>query len=54
MTSQTGKPTIAIKLLRDIWKSKDNQTIKLRQGIIQNHSKSKAGRLVLGLFLCFK
>ena len=31
MTSQPGKQTIAIYILQNIWRSKDNQTMKFGQ-----------------------
>ena len=58
MTSQT----IAIDILTNISRNKDNQTLKLGQLMeynkkiffFKNYAKSEAGRLVPGLILVFE
>ena len=61
MTSQTGKQTIAIHILTDIWKTKDNQTTKFDPLIecekiffFKNHTENETGRLIPDFFLFLK
>ena len=44
MTSQLGKQIIAIHILRDISRSKDNQTMKFGQLTEYNMGNTKCGR----------
>ena len=60
MTSQTGKQTIAIHILTDIWKTKDNQTTKFDPLIecekiffFKNHTENETG-LIPDFFLFLK
>ena len=62
MTSETGKPTVAIHILSNTSRSKGNQTMKLGQLIditceisfLKRHAENVAGRLVPGLYFFLK
>ena len=62
MTSQTGEQAIAIHILPNISRIKDNQTMKFGHLIditreiffLKNHAENEVGRLGADLFLFFK
>ena len=59
MTSQAGQQVVAIHILPNIWRSKDNQTIKFDQLIeynmrnifLENYTQNAVEKLVLDPFI---